>query len=174
MSLRICGVDELACNDAVRDLSLELLSLCDRALHSFSAFCENEFSTVCLDELSSLNAHGLRHRDDEAVTLCSRYGCKTYTCVAAGGLYDDTAFLKSAGCFSVFDDRLCDTVLNASCRIEVFKLGYELCFKAKSLFEMCELKQRCLTDKLVCRCIDLSHNYSSRMTAKSNYISVDL
>ncbi len=130
MSLRICGVDELACYDAVGDFLLEFLSLCDCALHSFSALCEDELSAVCLDKLSSLNAHRLRHCDDKTISFSSCNGCKTDTCVSACRLDDDTAFLKSAGSLSILDDGLGNTVLNASCGIEIFKLCNELCFES--------------------------------------------
>ena len=90
---RVCRIYELTCNEAVRDLLRELLCLCDRTLHTLCTFSQNDLCAVCFDDISSFNAHGLRHNDDCLITLCCSDRCKTDTCISGCRLNDRSARL---------------------------------------------------------------------------------
>ena len=82
---RVGRIDELAGNKAVRDLQRQLGGLGDRALHALGALCEDKLRSVCFQNIASLHAHGLGHRQNNAVALrgCDRR--KTDTGIAGCG-----------------------------------------------------------------------------------------
>ncbi|MBP5726990.1 MAG: cysteine synthase A, partial [Clostridia bacterium] len=57
----------LARNKAVRDFLGEFIGLGNGALHALRAFGEHKLSAVGFENISSLNAHRFRHRENDAV-----------------------------------------------------------------------------------------------------------
>ena len=136
---RVGRIDELAGNKAVRDLQRQLGGLGDRALHALGALCEDKLRSVCFQNIASLHAHGLGHRQNNAVALrgCDRR--KTDTGIAGCGLNDRGAFSQQTLGFRVFDHRLGDAVLYASRGIEVLKFHKDFRFQSKVSLNICDL-----------------------------------
>ena len=131
MDRRVGRIDELAGDEAVRDFQSQLSSLGDRALHALGALCEDKLCAVCFQNIASLHAHSLGHRQNNAVALrgCDRR--KTDTGIAGCGLNDRGAFSQQTLGLRVFDHRLGDAVLYTSCGIEVLKFYKDSRFKSK-------------------------------------------
>ena len=140
------GVDELAGDEAVRDLGGELIRLGDRALHALRALGEHELGAVRLHELAALDGHGLGHDDDDAIAARRRDRRQTDAGVAAGGLDDDGVRLQDALRLGLVDHRLGDAVLDRAGGVEVLQLREQLRLKAELLFNMGELQQRGAAD----------------------------
>ena len=136
---RVGRIDELAGNKAVRDLQRQLGGLGDRALHALGALCEDQLRSVCFQNIASLHAHGLGHRQNNAVALrgCDRR--KTDTGIAGCGFNDRGAFSQQTLGFRVFDHRLGDAVLYASRGIEVLKFHKDFRFQSKVSLNICDL-----------------------------------
>ena len=155
MHLGVSGVNELTGDKAVGDLLCKLISLCNSALHALCALGKNDLCTVSLKDISALNAHCLRHCENGSVALGSCDCGKADTCVAGSRLDDYGTGLEKTLFLSNFDHVLCDSVLNASCGIEIFKLNENLSLKTKFLFNVCNLNEGSLTDEFKCALINL-------------------
>ena len=57
---RICGVNKLSGDKCVRYFLGKLLGLCYCTFHSFCTLCKHKLGSICLKQISSLNAHGIR------------------------------------------------------------------------------------------------------------------
>ena len=119
MGFGVCGVGELAGNEAVGDLLCQLLSLGDSALHALCALGEHQLRAIGLHQLAALNGHGLGHDDDDAVASCGSHGGKADTGVAGGRLDNGGAGFQLAGALRVVNHGLCDTVLHGAGGVEV-------------------------------------------------------
>ena len=150
MSSRVYGVCKLTCDKAVRNFLGKLICLSNSALHTLCTVCKNKFCAVCFHKIASFNAHGFRHCDNKSVTLCCCNRCKTDTRVTACRLNNYRVRLKFACLFCIFDNRLSNSVFNRACRIKVFKLNKNCCFKIVVFFKMCNLKKRCIAYKVEC------------------------
>ena len=144
---RVGRVGELPRNERPRDLLRQFLRLRDRAFHALRAFRQHELGAVGLQDVPALHAHGLRHRQDDAVALRRRDGREADSCVAARRLDDDGAFLQQALLLGVLDHRLRDAVLDAPCGIEIFQLGQDGRFQPQLLFNIRELNERRIADQ---------------------------
>ena len=156
--LRVRRIDELPGDEAVRRLRGELLGLGDGALHALGTVGEDELRAVGLHQLAALDAHGLRHDDDDAVAARGGDGGEADTGVAGGRLDDNGVGLQLAAGLGVIEDGLGDTILDGAGGVEVFKLGEKLGFELFCLFDVGQFEKRGLADQLVCGSVDLAHN----------------
>ena len=154
---RVCRVDELAGDKAVRDLRGQLVGLRDRALHALCAVREDELRAIGLHDLAALDAHGLRHDDDDAVASGRGDGRQTDAGVAGGGLDDDGVRLEHAALLRVLDHGQRHTVFYGAGRVEVLELCQNTGFELLLFFNMRQLQKGRFTDQLVSGCIDLAH-----------------
>ena len=89
MRLGVCGIDELAGDEAVGDLLCKLIGLRDGALHALCTLGEHKLRAVSLHKLSALDGHRFGHYDYYLIALCRRNACEAYAGVAARRLdYD--------------------------------------------------------------------------------------
>ena len=145
--LRVGRVDELSRNEAVRDLTRQFFRSGDGALHALRSFGQDELRTVCLHELSALDAHRLRHGDDDPVASGRRDRRQTDARVAAGRLDDRAALFEQAFFFRIFDHLLRNTVFDAAGRVEVLQLGEQFRLEAFRLFDVGQFEDRGLPDE---------------------------
>ena len=71
MAVGVSGVLKLLKDYCAGDRIAEFICLCDCALHSGRAGGEDDFCAICGGELAPLDAHRLRHGEDEVVTAHS-------------------------------------------------------------------------------------------------------
>ena len=83
--------------------------------------------------------------------------------VAGGRLNDDGAFLQQALRLGVVDHGAGHAVLDRTGGIEVFELGENLCLQVEFLFNVGKLQKRRLADELICGCIDMRHDDTSKI-----------
>ena len=155
---RVCRVDELTRDKAVRGLLRKLICLRDRAGHTLCALGQNQLRAVGLEHIAALDGHGLGHGEDDAVAAGRRDSRQTDAGVAGGRLDDDRARLEQALCLCVVDHCLCDAVLDTAGRIEVLELRQNLCFEVLLLLDMHQLQKRSVADQLVCGCVNPAHD----------------
>ena len=146
--LGVCGIDELAGDEAVGDLLCKLVGLGDSALHALCALGEYELRAVRLHKLAALNAHGLWHDDDYAVASCGGDGCKADARVAAGRLNDHGAFFQNTLLLRIVEHCLGNSVLHAPRGIEIFQLCKNFCFKRAIFFIVCKVDKRRVADQV--------------------------
>ena len=148
MNLRICRVGELRRNKAVRDLFCQFLCLGDRTTHALCALCQHQLCAVCLHQIAALYAHGLRHCDNQTITSGSRNGSQTNSGITAGRFDDNAARFQQTLCLSIVDHALCDSVLYAACRIEIFHLAIDFCRQCFFCLQICQFQQRCTANQI--------------------------
>ena len=85
---RVCRVDELTRDKAVRGLLRKLICLRDRAGHTLCALGQNQLRAVGLEHIAALDGHGLGHGEDDAVAAGRRDSRQTDAGVAGGRLDD--------------------------------------------------------------------------------------
>ena len=158
MDGRVCGVHKLSGDEAAGNLRSQLLCLRDGTLHALCTFGEDNLCAVCLQNVASLNAHGLGHRKNDAVTLGCCDGCKTDTGVAGRRLDDDAALMQLSLRLGILNHRLRDTILHASCGIEVLKFHQERSLQTKILFDIRNLHKRGVSNQTKCTLINLRHS----------------
>gem|GEM_PF-4387851 len=158
MDGRVCGIDELAGDEAAGDLRRQLLGLGDGALHALGALGEHQLCAVGLQNVSAFHAHGLGHGQDDAVALRRGDGRQADAGVAGGGLNDDGIGIQQALFLRVLDHRFRDTVLDAAGGIEVFQFDKHRGLQAKRFFQIDGLHQRRIADEPEGSLINLCHN----------------
>ena len=156
----IGGVHKLSRNKGPFCLLCELLRLLDRTFHSFRSFRQDNLCAVCLQDVPSLHAHGLRHRQNDPVSFSCSNGCKADPGIAAGRFDDHRAFFQKSLLFRVLDHGLCDTVLHGTSRIEILQFCENSCLEAKLLLKIHKLNQRCVSDQSQRSPVHFSHNIS--------------
>ena len=92
----------------------------DCAFHAECAFGQHEFRAVGGEQFAALNAHGVRHGEDQPVTFDCRNEGKADAGIAAGRLDDQCSRRNFSGFFRRFDHADGDAVLDAAGRVEVF------------------------------------------------------
>ena len=155
MRLRVCRIYKLPGDKAVRYFFCKFVRFFNCALHSFCAVCQNEFCAVCLHYLSALDGHRFRHNDYNSVTPCRRDGRKPYTGISGGRLDYDRAFFEKSPLLRVIYHRLCDSVLDGACRIEIFQLCKDFRFQSERFFYVSQLHKRRAADEFICRFVYL-------------------
>ena len=157
MHLRVGRIDELTQNHCVLDGLFQFLRLCNRALHAGGTGCQNDFCAISSNQLAALNGHGFRHGQDDMIALCGTNGSQTNARVAGGRLDDGCTRLQNALCLCVRDHCVCNTILDASCRIEVLQLCNDFCVQVVCLFKIYQFQQRRIADQF-CNALLDSHN----------------
>ena len=122
MCSRVCRIYKLSRDVAVWNFFCKFICFCDSTLHSFCTFCQNQFSTISFQDVSTFNAHSLWHGKNDSVAFGCRDRSKTNTCISRCRLNDYRAFLQKPLGLSVLYHRLSYTILDASCRVKVLKL----------------------------------------------------
>ena len=152
------GVHKLAGDEAVGQLLGQLVGLGDGTLHALGALGQDQLCAVGLHQLAALDAHRLRHHDDDAVAAGGGDGSQADAGVAGGRLDDDGVGLQQALGLGVVQHGLGDPVLHGAGGIQVFQLGQDLGLQAVVLFNMGQLQQGGVADQLVSGSIDLAHD----------------
>ena len=138
MRLRVCRVYKLSRNESSFNFFCQFFCLCDRTFHSLGSLCQNDFCTICFQNVSSFYTHGLRHSQDSTVTLGCCDCCKSDPGISGCRLDDHRTFLQLSGCFCILDHSLCDSILNASCRIEIFQFYQNMRIQIICFFYVCQ------------------------------------
>ena len=157
MDRRVGRIDELAGNETVFDFFSKFLRFGDGTLHALGTFGQNHFGTICLQNISSFHAHCFRHGQNNTVSFRGRDCCQTNTGISGCRLNDDRPFLQKSLLLRVFDHRLGDSVLDASCRIQIFQFDKQCCLQIQFLFDVCYFNQRCVADQIQCSFINFCH-----------------
>ena len=157
MCCRVCRVYELSRDVAVRDFFGKFVCFGDRTFHSLGSLCQNQFCAVCFQDVSTFNTHGLRHSEDDSVSFRCCDGCKTDSCVSGCRLDDHGSFLEDSFCFSILDHRFGDSVLDASCRVEVLEFHKDGCFQSEFLLYICYFYKWSVSDQSKCSFINVCH-----------------
>ena len=152
---RVCRVYKLSRNIAVRNLLCKLICFGDSTFHSLGSFCQNQFCTVCLKNVSTFNTHGLRHGKDDSISLRCCDGGKADTCISGGRLNDDRSFLENSPCLSILDHCFGNSVLDTSGRIEVFQFHKNRRLQSKFLLYIGNLYQWSISDQSHCSFINV-------------------
>ena len=148
MDCRIRRIGELARNERIGDLTRELLSFGDSALHALRTVGQNHFGTVGLHKVAALDRHRLRHRDDKTIAPSSSYRGKTDARIARSGLDEHRVVVHLAGLHSLVDHRLRDAVLHRPRRVEQLDFAEDGRLKIVVLLEVRKLYKRSVADKL--------------------------
>ena len=156
---RVRGVHELAGDDAVGSLLLQLLGLGYSALHALGAVGEHELRTVCLHQLAALDGHGLGHGDDHLVAAGRRHRGDADTGVAARGLDDGViaAAHELAGLLGLVNHVLGDAVFNGPGGVEIFQFDEHASLEVLIGLKVGELQKRGVADKLIDGRVNLAH-----------------
>ena len=158
VNCRVCGVGELGRDEAVRDLSRELLRLGDGTLHALCALGEDELSTVSLHEIAALHAHGLGHGNDKPIAAGCGNCRQTDAGIAGGRLNDNAALLEQTLRLCVLDHCLGDPVLDRTGGIEILQLAKHGRAELMGLFESLQFEQRGIADEVGKAGNDICHN----------------
>ena len=158
MYLRVSRVLKLSGDEASRDLLSKLLCLGNGSLHSLGSVCENHLCTICLQDVSSLNTHGLRHGEDRLIALGSCDGCKSDSCVTGCWLDNSCAWFQDTFLLCILDHCFTDSVLNASCRVKILELGKYCSLKSLRLLYVLNLYKRCVSDQFQCTFVNFTHD----------------
>ena len=158
MCLRVSRVLELSWDKASRNLFCKFFCLGNGSLHSFSSVCKNYFCSICFQDISSLNTHGLRHGKDCLISLGSCDCCKSDSCVSGCRLDDSCAWFQHASLLCILDHCLTDSVLNASCRVKILKLNKYCSLKSFRLLYILNLYDWCVSDQFQCASVNFTHD----------------
>ena len=150
-------VDELPGDKTVRNLFGQIFRLGDGTFHAQRTLGEHQLCTVSLHQLAALNAHGVRHDDDDSVTPRGCHRGKADAGVAGGGFDNDGTGLQQAAGFPVVDHGFGDAVFHGTGRVKIFQLGKDAGLQPVFPFNVGQLQQRCCPDQLVSGCIDTAH-----------------
>ena len=123
MDGRVGRIVELLKDKAVRSLGQNLVSLGDGPLHAVRAWGEHDLRAEGQQKHAALQAHGLRHGEDDPVALDRGHKGQRDTGVAAGRLdQDGLAGLDLAGLLGGVDHCKADAILHAADRVLAFQL----------------------------------------------------
>ena len=121
---RVGRVVELLQDVAVGRLFQDLVGLGDGALHAVGAGGEHDLRAVGEQRHAPLQAHGLRHGEDDLVALDRGHKRQRDAGVAAGGLNQHgLAGRDFAGLLGGVDHGEADAVFHARCGVLAFQLG---------------------------------------------------
>ena len=153
------GVHELAGDNAVGGLLLQLLGLGDGTLHALGAVGEHELCAVCLHKLAALDGHSFGHGDDHLVAASRRHRGDADAGVAARGLDDGVvaAAHELAGLLGLVDHVLGDAVFDGPGGVEVFQLDEYAGLEVLIGLKVSELQKRGVADKLIDGRVNIAH-----------------
>ena len=123
MDCRIRGIDELPGNEAAFDLGREFVRFFDSAGHTLRAIGQHDLGPICLDEITSLDAHRFWHGQNELVTTSCRNRSQSDSRISRGWLDNGRSRLQDAYCFGIIDHRFRNTVLDRARWIEILELS---------------------------------------------------
>ena len=92
----------------------------DCAFHAECAFGQHELRAVGGEQFAALNAHGVRHGEDQPVTFDCRNEGEADTGIAAGRFDDQRSRRNLSRLFRRLDHADGDAVLDAAGRVEGF------------------------------------------------------
>ena len=141
-------VRELAGNERVRNLFGQLGRAGDGALHALAAVGQHQLGAVSLHQIATLDRHGFRHGDDDAVATGGRQRAQADAGVAGGRLDDDGVGVQLAFGLGLVEHRLRDTVLHRPGRVEQLHLAYDGGLKVVILLVVGQLHQRSAANQL--------------------------
>ena len=141
-------VGELAGDERVRNLLGQLGRASDGALHALAAVGEHQLSAVGLHKVATLDRHGFRHGDDDAVAAGGGQRAQADAGVAGGRLDDDGVGIQLALGLGLVEHRLRDTVLHRTSRVEQLHLAHDGGLKVVVLLVIGQLHQRSAADQL--------------------------
>ena len=153
MCLGVGGIVKLAQYHRAGDFVAEPVGLSNAAAHALGARGQYELGAVGRQQLATLYAHGLGHREDEVITLHGRYPCQAYAGIAAGGLDDGGSRREQFRCLGCLDHGQGDTVFHAAAGIETLDFGQQTCVQVLGRLYIAQLQQRGVTDELGNTCV---------------------
>ena len=92
----------------------------DRAFHAERSFGQHEFRAVGGEQFAPLDAHGVRHGEDQPVAFDRRHESEADTGIPAGRFDDQRSRRNLSRLFRRFDHADGDAVLDAAGRVEGF------------------------------------------------------
>ncbi|MPM64220.1 hypothetical protein SDC9_111106 [bioreactor metagenome] len=126
MHLRVGGIVELLGYKGLPLLCRDLFRAAHGAFHPLRARGQHDLGTQCRHQRAALNAHCLRHGQDQLVAFGCRDKGEADAGVAAGRFHDDGILIKQALLFRVLDHRKGDSVLDTSKGVKVLQLGNQV------------------------------------------------
>ena len=157
MCSRVCRIYKLSRDVAVWNFFCKFICFCDSTLHSFCTFCQNQFSTISFQDVSTFNAHSLWHGKNDSVAFGCRDRSKTNTCISRCRLNDYSSFFQKSPGFCIFDHCFCNSVFYTSCRIEIFQFHKYCSFQSKFLLYICYFYKWSVSDQSKCSFINVCH-----------------
>ena len=139
----------------------DLLGACDGALHALAARGEHELGAVGAQQRAALLAHGLGHRDDDAVAAGGADHRERDAGVAARALDDGAAGLQRARRLGGVDDADAEAVLHARRGVVELELGED--GRVGAVGHAVQAHERRATEDLGDVVEDLGHGASSRV-----------
>ena len=118
VDLGVGGVLELLGHEVVGVLAHELARREDRAGHALDRGRQEDFRSVAREQPLALDAHVVRHREDQPIALHGGGHREPDPRVAAGRLDDRRARLQQPAALGVVDHRERDPVLDAAAGIQ--------------------------------------------------------
>ena len=83
MCLWIACIVELSWYKRIWNFFCQFFRLCNRASHTFCAFCQNQFCTKSSHQQSAFHTHAIWHNDDCFISSCCRHHRQTNPCISA-------------------------------------------------------------------------------------------
>ena len=122
MNLRVERIGELVEHDSAGVLDDKPPGALHRFRHQ-DAGRQHDLRTQVAEEGHTFRRHGLRHRQDQAITADGRYEGEADAGVAAGRFDDGRTGREDATPLGILDQRDAQPVLHAAARIAHFELG---------------------------------------------------
>ena len=156
-------IRKLAGQEAAGRLRGDLLRLGNGTLHALRAVRQDELRAISLEQVAALDAHGLRHGQDDAIAARGRHGGKADAGVAARRLDDDSARLQQAALLGIVQHGTGDAVLYTARGVKIFDLGQQVCLQAARRGKALQLHERRVADELGNAVIDFHKTGSFRI-----------
>ena len=142
------GVIKLSEDHGSRDGFLQLFCLGNGTLHALGALGQDQLCAVGLHQLAALDAHRLRHHDDDAVAAGGGDGRQTDTGVAGGRFDDGAAGSQTALRLRPGDHVGSHPVLGAARGIHALQLGQQHSLQVVVPLVIAQLQQGRAADQL--------------------------
>src|SRR5581483_1962056 len=146
VNFRICRIGKLLQDVAVRSIALDFLGLRHGSLHAAGTGREHQFRAEGHQQYTAFQAHGVRHNQDQLVSLYGSNEGQPDAGVATGRLDQNRlARLNSAGLLGVFNHDHANTVFHAVTWIEALEFRRHSSLRALGHFV--EVNQRGAADQ---------------------------
>ena len=120
---RIGSILELLEDNAAWSIVTQFLCCTNSSRHTILAWCQYHLGTVSLHKVATLDAHRLRHGEDELIAFDSADESETYASITACRFDDGGSWLQEALLLSVLNHGECDAVLDAATWIKELYFG---------------------------------------------------